>query len=381
MAPRRERIDGPVDVPSQASSSQEDPLDEGLEHGSDGLGRDALDDGREHDPREESGRNGSRPGSTPPFSGLAADAGSRLALASGERACAEEAPTRRPSGRSRVYFCTDDDSTVNVYLNQIGVVPLLTAEEEVSLAKLIEAGDEGARRHMIEANLRLVVSIARRYVGRGLSFSDLVQEGNFGLMRATEKFDYRRGNKFSTYATWWIRQAITRALADKGRTVRLPVHVVERLSSISRTTGELRQHLGREPDLDEVAEAVNLAPLDLQALLDVAESPLSLDVSLDPDSESSDLGDIISDPDQPTSFDAVYRRLRARTVAEAIMALPERERSVLIYRYGLNGDDPWTLGEIGEYYGISRERVRQIEGKAIERIRSNGLIRRLRETA
>lgn len=287
------------------------------------------------------------------------------------------APGRRP----RAHYSADDDSTVSTYLNQIGVVALLTAEEEVALAKRIELGDEAARRHMIEANLRLVVSIARRYVGRGLSFSDLVQEGNFGLMRATQKFDYRRGNKFSTYATWWIRQAVTRALADKGRTVRLPVHIVERLSAIARATNELRQRLGREPRPEEIAETVGLTALELQALLDVAESPLSLDVSLDPESESTELGALVADPNQVTSFDTVYQSLRVRTVAEAIMALPERERSVLVFRYGLNGDDPWTLGEIGEHFGISRERVRQVEGKAIERLRSNGLIRRLRESA
>jgi RNA polymerase primary sigma factor len=347
-------------------------------------------DGSEQGGPAESEAEGIPRDATPSFSGLAAardpeadepEVGdSEAADADQSDACAEAVVSRSPR-RARSYFCADDDSTVNTYLNQIGVVPLLTAEEEVALAKRIEMGDEDARRHMIEANLRLVVSIARRYVGRGLSFSDLVQEGNFGLMRATEKFDYRRGNKFSTYATWWIRQAVTRALADKGRTVRLPVHIVERLSSISRTTGELRQSLGREPHLEEVAEAVNLAPLELQALFDVAENPLSLDASLDPDNDSSDLGTIVADRDQPTSFDTVYRRLRARTVAEAIMALPDRERAVLIYRYGLNGDDPWTLGEIGDHYGISRERVRQIESKAIERIRSNGLVRRLRETA
>jgi len=289
--------------------------------------------------------------------------------------------TGAPVPRRGAHYSADDDSTVSIYLNQIGVVPLLTAEEEVALAKRIESGDESARLHMIEANLRLVVSIARRYVGRGLSFSDLVQEGNFGLMRATEKFDYRRGNKFSTYATWWIRQAVTRSLADKGRTVRLPVHIVERLSAIARTKGELRQRLNREPRLEEVAEAVGLTAVELQALLDVAESPLSLNASIDPEGDSTELGATVPDPNQVPSFDTVYQRLRARTVAEAITALPERERAVLVFRYGLDDDDPWTLGEIGDHFGISRERVRQIESKAIERLRSNGLIRRLRESA
>ncbi len=286
-----------------------------------------------------------------------------------------------PKGKNKPRPVADDESSVHTYLNQIGVVSLLTAAEEVELAKRIELGDEDARRHMIEANLRLVVSIARRYLGRGLSFSDLVQEGNFGLMRATEKFDYHRGNKFSTYATWWIRQAVTRALADKGRTVRLPVHIVERLSAINRTTQDLRQTLGREPQLEEVSEAVGLTPVELQALFDVAETPLSLDASLDPEGESTELGAMVSDPNQVSSFETVYQRLRVRTVAEAILDLPERERSVLMLRYGLGGEEPWTLGEIGESFGISRERVRQIEAKAIERLRYNGTIRRFRESA
>lgn len=274
-----------------------------------------------------------------------------------------------------------EESSVRTYLNDIGRVPLLTAEEEVELARRIEQGDDAARRHMIEANLRLVVSIARRYVGRGLSFSDLVQEGNFGLMRATQKFDHRRGNKFSTYATWWIRQSITRALADKGRTVRLPVHVVERLSAITRTMHELRQDLGREPERAEIAAAIGISEEGLHALLDVATTPLSLDLALDADSDSADLMAIVSDPQQASPFDLVYDGIRLRSIAEAICDLPERERSIVVLRYGLDGNDPWTLGQIGEHFQISRERVRQIEAKALERLRYNGLIRRLKETA
>ncbi|MCL5942878.1 MAG: sigma-70 family RNA polymerase sigma factor [Actinobacteria bacterium] len=293
--------------------------------------------------------------------------------------------TRRGEGQGHSRALTpdpfDEESSVRTYLNQIGRVPLLTAEEEILLAKRIEEGDEAARRTMIEANLRLVVSIARRYLGRGLSFSDLVQEGNFGLMRATQKFDYRRGNKFSTYATWWIRQSITRALADKGRTVRLPVHIVERLSAVRRTMNRLRQEYGREPDQAEVAAALGIAEEELQALLDVAEIPLSLDVSLDHEGDSADLGSMVTDPAQNSLFDVVYARIQLRNVAQAICELPERERAVLVLRYGLAGDDPWTLGEIGDHFGISRERVRQIEAKAVERLRYNGLIRRLKESA
>ena len=275
----------------------------------------------------------------------------------------------------------ESDSSFRTYLNEIGRVALLTADDEVRLAKAIEAGDEAARHHMIEANLRLVVSIARRYTGRGLSFSDLVQEGNFGLMRATMKFDYRRGNKFSTYATWWIRQAITRALADKGRTVRLPVHIVERLGTIKRTASDLRQELGREPELAELAAAVGLTEHELHDLFEIAESPLSLDASPGPDDDGNELINGISDPSQATPFEAVFDRMRVRQLAQAICELPERERQVLTLRYGLDGSDSWTLGEIGDYFAISRERVRQIESKALERLRYNGLIRRLRESA
>jgi RNA polymerase primary sigma factor len=285
------------------------------------------------------------------------------------------------AGASRMRESMYDESSVRTYLNDIGRVPLLTASEEIALARRIEQGDEAARRHMIEANLRLVVSIARRYLGRGLSFSDLVQEGNFGLMRATQKFDYHRGNKFSTYATWWIRQAITRALADKGRTVRLPVHVVERLSAIKRTIHELRQDLGREPERLEVAAAIGITEDELHALLDVAETPLSLDASLDAEGDSGDLMALVSDPRQVSPFDVVYERLRLRSIAEAICDLPERERAIIVLRYGLDGRDPWTLGQIGGHFQISRERVRQIEAKALERLSYNGLIRRLKETA
>jgi RNA polymerase primary sigma factor len=275
----------------------------------------------------------------------------------------------------------DHESSFRIYLNQIGRVPLLTAEQEVQLARRIERGDEEARQVMIESNLRLVVSIARRYVGRGLGFSDLVQEGNFGLMRATEKFDHRRGNKFSTYATWWIRQAITRALADKARTVRLPVHVVERLSAMKRIANDLRQELGREPDLAEVALEMGLTEQELRELTDIAETPLSLDASMDHEEDGNELISAIADPSQVAPIDRLVEAMQLRHVAQAICELPDRERAVLVLRFGLDGEDPWTLGEIGEHFGISRERVRQIENKALERLRYNGLIRRLKEPA
>ena len=273
------------------------------------------------------------------------------------------------------------DASVRTYLNAIGKTPLLTAQEEIDLAKRIQQGDEEARRHMIEANLRLVVSIARRYVGRGLSFSDLVQEGNCGLMRAAVKFDHARGNRFSTYATWWIRQAITRALADKGRTVRLPVHIVERLAAIRRSANDLRHELGREPELAELAAAAGLTEAELQALMDVSEAPLSLDASADPEGEAPDLMRAVADPSQLEPFDITYGRIRLRGVAQAVCDLPERERAVLVLRYGLADEEPLTLSQIASQLGISRERVRQIEARALQRLRFNGFIRRLRETA
>lgn len=273
------------------------------------------------------------------------------------------------------------EPSLQVYLKDIGKAPLLTAEEEVELAKRIEAGDEEARRRMIESNLRLVVSIARNYVGRGLSFGDLIQEGNFGLMRAIKKFDWRRGNKFSTYATWWIRQAITRGLADKGRTVRLPVHIVERLSAIKRTTHRLQQELGREPELSDIAKAVGLTEGELQALFDAAESPLSLDAATDPEGEGYELLSVVPDNSQVPAVDIAFERMKLQSLAQAICDLPEREREVLVLRYGLDSHDPRTLGDIAKHLGISRERVRQIEARALDRLRFSGLIRRLRETA
>ncbi|NLE73172.1 MAG: sigma-70 family RNA polymerase sigma factor [Actinobacteria bacterium] len=273
------------------------------------------------------------------------------------------------------------EPSLQVYLKDIGRTPLLTAQEEVELAQRIEAGDEEARRRMIESNLRLVVSIARNYVGRGLSFGDLIQEGNFGLMRAIKKFDWRRGNKFSTYATWWIRQSITRGLADKSRTVRLPVHIVERLSAIRRTTRRLQQQLGRDPSLEEVGDEVGLTEDELQALFDAAETPLSLDAATDPKGEGYELLSVVADTNEMPAFDVAYQRMKVRGLARAICELPEREREVLILRYGLDSDAPWTLAEIAKHLAISRERVRQIEARALDRLRFNRTIRRLRETA
>jgi RNA polymerase primary sigma factor len=303
------------------------------------------------------------------------DASTERVAASTSRVC--DTQSEHPSPRDS----HDHDSSFRIYLNQIGRVPLLTAQEEVELARRIDAGDEEARQVMIESNLRLVVSIARRYVGRGLSFSDLVQEGNFGLMRATEKFDHHRGNKFSTYATWWIRQAITRALADKARTVRLPVHVVERLSAVKRITNDLRQELGREPETAEVALEMGFTEQELRELNDISETPLSLDASMDHEDDGNELISAIADPTQVSPVDRMVERMQLRHVAQAICELPERERAILVLRFGLDGEDPWTLGEIGEHFGISRERVRQIENKALERLRYNGLIRRLKEPA
>jgi len=257
--------------------------------------------------------------------------------------------------------------SLRLYLREIGKVPLLTADQEVSLAKLIERGDMGAKQHMIEANLRLVVSIAKGYLGRGLSFLDLIQEGSLGLIRAVEKFDYRRGYKFSTYATWWIRQAVTRAIADKARTIRIPVHMVEKLNKVVHIERQLVQRLGREPEPEEIADELEIAPDEVREILRMSQLPISLEKPIGEDEDSS-LGDFVPDEQAESPFDTASLSLRREDVELALSTLPERERLVIELRYGLDGSQPCTLEEVGRAFGVTRERIRQIENNTLKKL-------------
>jgi RNA polymerase primary sigma factor len=259
--------------------------------------------------------------------------------------------------------------SLRLYLREIGKVPLLTADQEVSLAKLIERGDMRAKQHMIEANLRLVVSIAKGYLGRGLSFLDLIQEGSLGLIRAVEKFDYRRGFKFSTYATWWIRQAVTRAIADKARTIRIPVHMVEKLNKVVHMERQLVQRLGREPLPEEIAEELEIDPEEVREILRMSQLPISLEKPIGEEEDSS-LGDFVPDEQAESPFDTAQLSLRREDVEMALQALPERERRVIELRYGLDGSQPCTLEEVGQAFGVTRERIRQIENNTLKKLES-----------
>jgi RNA polymerase primary sigma factor len=259
--------------------------------------------------------------------------------------------------------------SLRLYLREIGKVPLLTADQEVSLAKLIERGDMEAKQHMIEANLRLVVSIAKGYLGRGLSFLDLIQEGSLGLIRAVEKFDYRKGYKFSTYATWWIRQAVTRAIADKARTIRIPVHMVEKLNKVVHIERQLVQRLGREPMPDEIAEELELTTDEVREIMRMSQMPISLEKPIGEEEDSS-LGDFVPDDQAESPFDTASLSLRREDVELALSALPERERRVIELRYGLDGTQPCTLEEVGQAFGVTRERIRQIENNTLKKLES-----------
>jgi RNA polymerase primary sigma factor len=259
--------------------------------------------------------------------------------------------------------------SLRLYLREIGKVPLLTADQEVSLAKLIERGDMNAKQHMIEANLRLVVSIAKGYLGRGLSFLDLIQEGSLGLIRAVEKFDYRKGFKFSTYATWWIRQAVTRAIADKARTIRIPVHMVEKLNKVVHIERQLVQRLGREPLPEEIAEELEITTDEVREILRMSQMPISLEKPIGEDDDLS-LGDFVPDDQAESPFDTASLSLRREDVEQALSALPERERRVIELRYGLDGTQPCTLEEVGQAFGVTRERIRQIENNTLKKLES-----------
>jgi RNA polymerase primary sigma factor len=257
--------------------------------------------------------------------------------------------------------------SLRLYLREIGKVPLLTADQEVYLAKRIERGDMFAKTHMIEANLRLVVSIAKSYLGRGLSFLDLIQEGSLGLIRAVEKFDYRKGYKFSTYATWWIRQAVTRAIADKARTIRIPVHMVEKLNKVVHIERQLVQRLGREPQPDEIALELEMTTEEVREILRMAQLPVSLEKPIG-EEEESELGDFVQDEQAESPFDTASVQLRREDIDKALDSLPERERKVIELRFGLTGSQPCTLEEVGRAFGVTRERIRQIENNTLKRL-------------
>jgi RNA polymerase primary sigma factor len=270
--------------------------------------------------------------------------------------------------------------SLRLYLRAIGRVDLLTAEQEVQLARRIERGDMLAKQHMIEANLRLVVSIAKSYLGRGLTFLDLIQEGSMGLIRAVEKFDYRRGYKFSTYATWWIRQAVTRAIADKGRTIRIPVHMVEKLNKVIHVERQLVQQLGREPTPDEIATELETTVREVRDILRMAQQPVSLEKPVGEEDDSS-LGDFVEDQTAESPFEMAAERLRRENLRRALAALPEREREVIEMRFGLSGDRPYTLEEVGRAFNVTRERIRQIENHTLKKLEALPEAQRLRDAS
>ncbi len=270
--------------------------------------------------------------------------------------------------------------SLRLYLRSIGRVQLLTAEREVALAQRIERGDLVAKQEMVEANLRLVVSIAKGYLGRGLSFLDLIQEGSLGLIRAVEKFDYRRGYKFSTYATWWIRQAVTRAIADKGRTIRIPVHMVEKLNKVVHVERQLVQQLGREPLPEEIAAELECSAREVRDILRMAQQPVSLEKPIG-EEEESELGDFVEDDTAISPFEMASENLRKENVRRALDALPQREREVIEMRFGLTGARPYTLEEVGRAFNVTRERIRQIENHTLKKLESLPEAQRLRDSA
>jgi len=270
------------------------------------------------------------------------------------------------------------DDPVRMYLKEIGRVPLLTADEEVALAKRMQEGDEIAQKRLAEANLRLVVSIAKRYVGRGMLFLDLIQEGNLGLIKAVEKFDYTKGYKFSTYATWWIRQAITRAIADQARTIRIPVHMVETINKLIRVSRQLLQQLGREPSPEEIAKEMDISVERVREIMKIAQEPVSLETPIG-EEEDSHLGDFIEDQDAPAPADAASFMLLKEQLEEVLDTLTPREEKVLRLRFGLDDGRARTLEEVGQNFGVTRERIRQIEAKALRKLRHPSRSRKLKD--
>lgn len=270
------------------------------------------------------------------------------------------------------------EDPVRMYLKEIGKVPLLTAEREIELAQRMESGDEDAKKELAEANLRLVVSIAKRYVGRGMLFLDLIQEGNLGLIKAVEKFDYHKGYKFSTYATWWIRQAITRAIADQARTIRIPVHMVETINKLHRVSRQLLQELGREPLPEEIAKELDMSVERVREILKISQEPVSLETPIG-EEEDSHLGDFIQDDNVPVPAEAAAQTLLKEQLDEVLETLTERERKVLRLRFGMNDGRARTLEEVGREFDVTRERIRQIEAKALRKLRHPSRSRKLKD--
>jgi len=270
------------------------------------------------------------------------------------------------------------DDPVRMYLKEIGRVPLLTGDEEIKLAQRMEQGDEEAKRRLAEANLRLVVSIAKRYVGRGMLFLDLIQEGNLGLIKAVEKFDYNKGYKFSTYATWWIRQAITRAIADQARTIRIPVHMVETINKLIRVSRQLLQELGREPQPEEIGKEMDISVERVREIMKIAQEPVSLETPIG-EEEDSHLGDFIEDQDAPAPAEAASFMLLKEQLEEVLETLTPREEKVLRLRFGLDDGRARTLEEVGQHFGVTRERIRQIEAKALRKLRHPSRSKKLKD--
>lgn len=270
------------------------------------------------------------------------------------------------------------EDPVRMYLKEIGKVPLLSAEEEIELAKRMENGDQNAKKRLAEANLRLVVSIAKRYVGRGMLFLDLIQEGNLGLIKAVEKFDYRKGYKFSTYATWWIRQAITRAIADQARTIRIPVHMVETINKLIRVSRQLLQELGREPSPEEIAAEMDMPVERVREILKISQEPVSMETPIG-EEEDSHLGDFIQDESIPTPVEATNQTLLHEQLDEVVSTLTEREQRVIKLRFGWDDGRPRTLEEVGKEFNVTRERIRQIEAKALRKLRHPNRSRKLKD--
>ncbi|MBE6609419.1 MAG: RNA polymerase sigma factor RpoD [Ruminococcaceae bacterium] len=270
------------------------------------------------------------------------------------------------------------DDPVRMYLKEIGRVPLLKMDEELELAEKMGKGDDKAKQRLVEANLRLVVSIAKRYVGKGMFFLDLIQEGNLGLMKAVDKFDYQKGYKFSTYATWWIRQAITRAIADQARTIRIPVHMVETIHKVSRASRQLLQENGREPTAEEIAKTLGMSPEKVREIMKVAQDPVSLETPIG-EEEDSHLGDFIPDDDSPAPAEAASQSMLREQLIEVLRTLTPREEQVLTLRFGLEDGRPRTLEEVGRVFNITRERIRQIEAKALRKLRHPSRSKRLKD--